>query len=80
MYLTTKNILLPMILHYLFNFLNSCLVIELYPLDWNLPFFLINGAVALFGISYWAILYMKNWSIVPASPNAEEDEHVEKTS
>jgi membrane protease YdiL (CAAX protease family) len=53
LYETSNNIILPIVLHFLFDFMNDALVGALYPLYWNLAFYLTNAVVALLLIVYF---------------------------
>lgn len=58
-YTTLKNIFVPITMHFLFNFLNDVLVVELFNINYNLNFFLINIGIGLLLCVYGLILYKK---------------------
>lgn len=55
-YLSSKNIVLPIIYHLLFNFLNDILVAELFNIKWDLLFFIVNIGIGLFALIYILLL------------------------
>jgi membrane protease YdiL (CAAX protease family) len=57
LYETSSNIILPIALHFLFDFLNDALVGTLYPLPWDLAFYLSNVIVAIGLAIYFVFLY-----------------------
>lgn len=57
MYIENKNIILPIIFHFLFNFLNDILVNTLFILKWNLPFFIVNISFSILAIVYALFIY-----------------------
>lgn len=58
-YTKLKNIFVPITMHFLFNFLNDVLVVELYNINYNLNFFIVNITVGLLLCVYGVILYKK---------------------
>ena len=68
-YLNSKNILLPIIFHILFNFINDILVIELFPIKWNLTFFLVNILVGII-VSLYSLLMFKKILLKEEDNNA----------
>ena len=56
-YLFTNNLIYPIVLHFCFNFFNNTLVTALYPLKWNLNFFLINIAIGILIFIYAYIIF-----------------------
>lgn len=56
-YYHSKNVILPIVFHFLFNFLNDSLVINLYNLNWNLSFYLINILITVIMLGYALLLY-----------------------
>ena len=56
-YYHSKNLILPVFFHFLFNFLNDSLVINLYNLNWNLSFYLINILITVIMLGYALLLY-----------------------
>ena len=58
-YICLKNIFVPIAMHFLFNFLNDVLVVELFNINYNLNFFLINIGIGLLLCIYGLILYKK---------------------
>ena len=61
-YIHTNNIILPIIFHVLFNFINDTLVSNLFNLKWDLTFYIVNISVALF-ISIYILIISKNKKI-----------------
>lgn len=59
-YLTSKNIILPIIYHFLFNFINDILVVELYKIKWDLTFFIVNIVLGIFVLIYILFLLKIN--------------------
>lgn len=57
MYLESKNIILPIVFHFLFNLLNDILVNTFFYLEWNLPFFIINISFSILAIVYSLFIY-----------------------
>lgn len=72
-YISTKNIYLPIIFHILFNFLNDILVIELFDLKWDLTFFLVNILIGLIlsAYIYFAYIFKKKEGIKHASEHMD---------
>ena len=58
-YLNCKNILLPIIFHILFNFINDILVIQLFPIKWDLTFFVVNILIGIIVITYAILISRK---------------------
>ena len=58
-YLNSKNILLPIIFHILFNFINDILIIQLFPIKWDITFFLVNIGVGIVVIAYALLISRK---------------------
>ena len=72
-YISTKNIYLPIIFHILFNFLNDILVVQLFNLKWDLTFFLINILIGLI-LSiyiYFAYIFKKKEDWIHASEHMD---------
>lgn len=59
-YITTKNIFIPIIFHILFNFINDILTIELFKLKWELTFFIINILIGLIIFTYVILISFIN--------------------
>ncbi len=57
-YIFTKNILFPIILHFLFNFVNDILIANIFILNWNIPFYIINIIIALLTGLYALYIYL----------------------
>ena len=68
-YLSSKNILLPIIFHILFNFINDILVIELFPIKWDITFFLVNILVGII-VSLYSLLMFKKFLLKEEDNNA----------
>ena len=51
-YINSKNIILPIIFHALFNFLNDVLVVKLFDLKWDLTFFIVNISLGILVLLY----------------------------
>ena len=68
-YLNSKNIILPIIFHILFNFINDILVIELFPIKWDLTFFLINIGIGII-VSAYALLILKKFLLKESEKDA----------
>lgn len=51
-YITSKNIILSMVFHFLFNFLNDYLVVTLFNLKWDLTFYIVNSAIGIIILIY----------------------------
>jgi membrane protease YdiL (CAAX protease family) len=71
-YLSNRNILLPIIFHILFNFINDILIIEFFPIQWNITFFLVNIGVGLIVLLY-AILISKKYLVKEEESDATEN-------
>ena len=56
-YLDTKNVILPILLHFLFNFLNDYFFAEFFNYNWDLYFYLISAGIALVMAGYWCFIY-----------------------
>jgi membrane protease YdiL (CAAX protease family) len=52
-----KNLFWPILLHFLFNFIDNYLFVYFYQGEWNLPFFLVNGILGLLLLGYAVWLY-----------------------
>lgn len=59
LYHRTENLSIPIIFHFLFNFINDVLASILFNFKWDLSFFLINGGIALLFILYGIYLLGK---------------------
>ena len=57
-YLISNNIILPIIYHILFNFINDTLIIELFQIKWDTIFFLVNIGIGIV-VSIYALLILK---------------------
>ncbi len=55
-YLSSKNIILPILFHILFNFINDILVVELFSMKWDVTFFIVNLLVGLVVVLYIIII------------------------
>jgi membrane protease YdiL (CAAX protease family) len=60
-YIKTKNITYPVIIHFLFNYINDTLVTHLYNINWNLSFFIINISVGIIIGLYSLLIYKINF-------------------
>jgi membrane protease YdiL (CAAX protease family) len=58
-YIHSENIILPIIFHILFNFINDTLVSNLFYYKWDLTFFIVNILVALLVSLYIFIISIK---------------------
>ena len=56
-YLFTKNIIYPIVFHFLFNFINDILITNIFVLNWDLPFFVINIIIAILTGLYALYIY-----------------------
>ena len=56
-YVYSKNIIYPIIVHFLFDLLNGSLIEEMFVIEWNLTFFIVNIAIALLICAYACALY-----------------------
>lgn len=68
-YISSKNIILPIIYHTLFNFLNDVLVVKLFNLKWDLTFFIVNISLGILVIIYLFLTTLKKKG---ANKNASE--------
>ena len=68
-YLFSNNIILPIIFHILFNFINDILVIELFPIKWNTTFFIVNVGIGIV-VAVYALLILKKLSLKEGKKNA----------
>lgn len=59
-YLDSRKIYLPIILHALFNFLNDSLVSILFDFEYNVWFFVINMAITVLAGLYFIFMYMRS--------------------
>lgn len=57
-YYRTKNIVYPIMFHFLFNVINNTISINLFNINWDYKFFLINILIGVFVIIY-VFLYLK---------------------
>lgn len=55
-YMTSKNVIYPIILHLLFNILNGNLISELFNIRWDLSFYLVNGVIGVLILVYLFII------------------------
>lgn len=58
-YINTKNIIIPITFHILFNFVNDILVINLFEIEWNLIFFIVNILIGALLTIYIGLLIFK---------------------
>ena len=65
-YLFSRNIIYPIILHFLFNFLNDTLVTSLFNIEWNLVFFIVNIGVGIL-IGLYSLFIYKRYLIEEVS-------------
>ncbi len=72
-YISTKNIYLPIVFHILFNFLNDILVVQLFNLKWDLTFFLVNILIGLIlsAYIYFAYIFKKKEGWIHASEHMD---------
>ena len=68
-YLYSKNIILPILFHILFNFINDILIIELFPIKWDITFFVVNIGIGIIVLLYLAVLF-KNTLLKEEDNNA----------
>ena len=54
-YTATKNILFPIMFHFLFNFINDILIVELFNIKWDLTFFVVNIMIGIVLLLYVVI-------------------------
>ena len=57
-YYKTKNIIYPIMFHFLFNVFNNVIAVNLFNIKWNYKFFLINILIGIFVLIY-ALFYYK---------------------
>ena len=55
-YVVRRIITIPMVFHFLFNFINDILIIELFVIKWDLVFFLVNIFVGIIIVLYMILL------------------------
>lgn len=58
-YLKTENIIVPIIFHTTFNFINNALTVALFNIKWDLTFYIVNVSLAII-IGIYALLIMNN--------------------
>lgn len=56
-YLFTGNIIVPIFFHFLFNYINNSIAIQLFTIDWDITFFIINISISIIMLIYGFILY-----------------------
>jgi len=73
MYLETENAILPVALHFAFNFLNGVLIPTIYDLRGDWVYFLVNGLVGLVVIGYGLLLFFVGLRHKPAENEDQGD-------
>ena len=58
-YTKTYNFIYIFIIHFLFDYLNGYLIPEIYLLDYNYIFFIVNASIAILLIAYGILIYIK---------------------
>jgi membrane protease YdiL (CAAX protease family) len=56
-YIEAKNIIYPITLHFLFNYINDTLVTHLYNINWDLTFFITNIIIGIIIGLYSLLIY-----------------------
>lgn len=56
LYEKTKNIIIPIIFHFLFNFINNTLSTSLFNIKWDIYFYLINIIIGLITLTYLVVI------------------------
>ena len=60
-YYKSKNILYPIIFHFLFNFINSYLSTTYFNMEWNNIFFIVNISISIIFLVYGIFIYRKEF-------------------
>jgi membrane protease YdiL (CAAX protease family) len=56
-YIKTHNITYPIIIHFLFNYINDIFITHIYNLTWDLTFFIVNISIGIVVALYSLFIY-----------------------
>lgn len=57
-YMDTKNLSVTILFHFLFNFMNDSLVSNLFDMEWDVAFYVINSIFAVVFLVYGGMIYL----------------------